>query len=375
MAGNPDLSPGVAPFFRTERMGIRQLPIRRAGRVLRSPVGRRLFIAQSLVAFGVISAVIQFLAALYRTFPPYPAVIFAVTLTGCAAWGFIRNYPRFTLTHRMANTDATLSIVVGDLFAQETHVAVGFSDTFDTATGGNQVIDSASLQGQLLRRVYDDDQRQLDRDLSAALNGIKPVKKESRSNKPRGKLTRYPIGTVAVLGRSRWYTFAVAYGRMGNDMTVRAPVEDLWYCFSQLWEAVYREGQRGPVSVPLMGSGLARLNSLDHENLLRLIVLSFAAYSRMKLICPELRIVIRPEDVTRIDLIRLREFLSTFQRRSRANRKRNGSSSGLSREPACRVSSPLMENPQQTMNALPMESGGAFTVEKERPWALSSTYG
>jgi Domain of unknown function (DUF6430) len=280
--------------------------------VLTSPSGRQLLAAQSLVAFGVIAAGIQFLATLYHSFPPYPAITFAVTLALCTAWGFSRVYPRFTLRHRMTSADVIVSIVVGDLFAQGTHIAVGFSDTFDTAVGGDRVINSSSLQGQLLRRIYGDDQRRLDRELSAALSGVKPVKKEARASKPHGKLTRYPMGTVAVLGHPRRHIFAIAYGRMGNDMIVRAPVEDLWCCFSQLWEAVYRKGQLGPVSVPLMGSGLARVNSLDHENLLRLIVLSFAAHSRMERVCHELRIIIRPEDVTRVDLIRLREFLSTF---------------------------------------------------------------
>ena|ERR1700735_2955081 len=66
----------------------------------------------------------------------------------------------------------------------------------------------------------------------------------------------------------------------------------LWHCFNHLWEAVYRHGQRGALSIPLMGSGLARVDSLDRENLLRLILLSFAAYSRLRLICHDLRIVI-----------------------------------------------------------------------------------
>jgi hypothetical protein len=264
------------------------------------------------VAFGVISGGIQFLAALYRSFPPYPAITFATTLVICAAWGFVRAYPRSVLRHRMANADVMVSIVVGDLFTQETHIAVGFSDTFDTAIGHDLVIDRSSVQGQLLRRIYDDDQRRLDRELSTALNGIQTAKKESRANKAHGKLTRYPMGTVAVLGQPGRRIFAIAYGRMGNDMVVRAPIEDLWYCFSQLWSAIERKGQQGPVSVPLMGAGLARVSSLDHENLLRLIVLSFAAHSRMELVCHELRIVIRPEDVSQIDLIGLREFLSAF---------------------------------------------------------------
>jgi hypothetical protein len=277
-----------------------------------SPAGRRILTANSLVAFGAISTAIQFLAALYRSFPPHPVITFAATFAACVAWGFTRAYPRFSLRHRMASGDITLAITVGDLFDQETNIAVGFSDTFDTSVAGERVIHSSSVQGQLLRRVYGDDRRRLDRELSAALSAVRPVRTESRADKPYGKLTRYPMGTVAVLGEPRRRVFATAYGRMGNDMIVRSPVEDLWYCFNQLWEAVYRKGQRDPVSVPLMGAGLARVNSLNHEDLLRLIVLSFVAYSRMDLVCHELRIVIRPEDVARVDLIRLREFLWTF---------------------------------------------------------------
>jgi hypothetical protein len=212
----------------------------------------------------------------------------------------------------MTSADITLSVVVGDLFDQETHVAIGFTDTFDTSVAGDQVIHSSSVQGQLLRRLYGGDRQRLDGELSSALRAVKPVQEESRADKPRGKLARYPIGTVAVLGPPRRHVFAIAYGRMGNDMVAQAPVEDLWYCFNQLWQAIYRKGRRGPVSIPLMGAGLARIDSLDREDLLRLILLSFVAYSRTKLACHELRIVIRPEDIARIDLIRVQEFLRTF---------------------------------------------------------------
>jgi hypothetical protein len=287
-------------------------PVRSAAQVLMSPPGRRILAASALAAFGILSAGIEFIASFYRSFPPDPAMTFMVTLASCLAWGFTRAYPRFSLSHRMASADITLSVVVGDLFDQETHIVAGFTDTFDTSVSGEQVIHSASIQGQLLRRLYDDDQLRLDRELSAALSPATPLKKESRADKPHGKLARYPMGTVAVLGTPQRHIFAIAYGRMGNDMVTRSPVEDLWYCFNQLWDAIYRKGQRGPVSIPLMGSGLARVDSLDHENLLRLILLSFVAYSRTQLICHELRIVIRPEDVSRIDLIRVREFLRNF---------------------------------------------------------------
>jgi transcriptional regulator with XRE-family HTH domain len=220
--------------------------------------------------------------------------------------------PRLPVRHQLSGLDVTLNIVAGNLFEQDTHVAVGFSDTFDTSILDDRIIHSSSVQGQLLHDAYHDDQERLDEQLDAALAGLAPERVETRADKPYGKLARYPLGTVAVLGEPRRLIFAVAYARMGNDLVARAPVEDLWHCFTNLWDAVYRRGQRGALSVPLMGSGLARIDTLDRGNLLRLILLSFVSYSRLRLICHELRIVISPGDVHRVNLVGLRDFLETL---------------------------------------------------------------
>jgi transcriptional regulator with XRE-family HTH domain len=228
-----------------------------------------------------------------------------------------RNRPRAAdpsqpVRHQLTSPDVEINVVVGNLFDQDTHLAVGFSDTFDTSVEDNRIIHSASLQGQLLHQVYQGDEDRLDEQLAVALTGISPVSVESRRDKPYGKLARYPLGTVAVLGEPRRLIFAVAYGRMGNDLVARAPVEDLWHCYTSLWDAVYRRGQRDALAVPLMGSGLARIDTLDRGNLLRLILLSFVAYSRLRIICRELRIVIAPEDLRRVDLASLGTFLQTL---------------------------------------------------------------
>jgi hypothetical protein len=281
----------------------------RFGQILRTPLGRRILTTHFLVAFGAVSGIIEFLATIFRWFLPHPAVVFAVSLVACLIWALARAYPRFYLHHQLRHPDVVLSVVVGDLFDQETHLAIGFSDTFDTSITNDRVIHSTSVQGQLLQRVFAGNRRRLDQQLAAALSSRSLVQTESRSEKPYGKLVRYPIGTVAVLGDPRRQIFAVAYGHMGNDLVVRAPVEDLWRCFSRLWDAVYRNGQRGALSIPLMGSGLARIDSLHRDNLVRLLLLSFVSHSRLGLVCHELRIVIPPEDVRRVDLVSLREFL------------------------------------------------------------------
>jgi len=243
--------------------------------------------------------------------PFVEALIGALHGAGVSVSGneFEPDLAKFPLHHQMNSPDVALNVIIGDLFDQETHLAVGFSDTFDTSTVDDRIIHGSSIQGQLLHRLFADDQHQLDEQISMALAGVSPIRVESGCNKPYGKLARYPLGTVAVLGEPRRLIFAVAYGSMGNDLVVRAPIEDLWHCYSQLWEAVYRHGQRSALSIPIMGSGLARIDTLNHENILRLILLSFVAYSRHKLVCQELRIVIRPADARRVDPLSIRAFL------------------------------------------------------------------
>jgi transcriptional regulator with XRE-family HTH domain len=218
----------------------------------------------------------------------------------------------FPIAQRLSNPDVMINIIIGDLFDQDTHIAVGFSDTFDISIGQDRIIHKSSVQGQLLQRVYGGDEREFDEQLDMALAPASPVYIESRSDKPYGKLARYPLGTVVVLGDPGRHIFGVAYGRMGNDLVVRAPVEGLWQCYAQLWEAVYRHGHRETLSIPLMGSGLARVDTLDRSNLLQLILLSFVAYSRRQLICHELRIVISPADAPRVDPVGLKSFVQTL---------------------------------------------------------------
>lgn len=218
----------------------------------------------------------------------------------------------FPLQHRLASPDVTVNIVAGNLLDQETHIAIAFSDTFDTSIKDDRIIHSSSIQGQLLQQLYAGEQAQLDKELDVALARFSPVRTESRRDKPYGKKARYPLGTVAVLGRPNRLVFAVAFGLMGNDLVVHAPVDRIWDCYAQLWESVYQHGQRRPLSIPLMGSGLARVDTLDRENLIRLILLSFVSYSRLRLICHELRIVIFPPDIDRIDPMSLSGFLKTL---------------------------------------------------------------
>lgn len=274
--------------------------------------GLRTFAANFLAAVGLFSAVAQFLGLMFfnRSFPA-PVAVTALATIGCLAWATMRAYPRATLTRRFTNPETLVRIVVGDLFEQNTHLVVGFTDTFDTSIAGEQIISSTSVQGQLVHRRYGGDHRRLDRELTPSLRRTPAAGTERAANKA-GKRTRYPLGTVAVFGVPGQLIFAVAYSRMGNDLVPRSSVSAIWTSLDRLWAAVYERAERRPVSMPVIGSGLARIDELTREALLKLILISFLARSRETPICHELCVVIHPDDLETVDLLEIGAFLRTL---------------------------------------------------------------
>ena len=287
-------------------------PLRRLGYRLRLAFGTLdgilVFLGGFLMALGLLAGLAAGCWALVHPDLPLAATI-AVLGVPAFGWAVARTSARSVATHRFQRPDMTVTLRFGDLFDEDAHLVVGFSDTFDTSVVDDRIINSSAVQGQLVERCYGGDHRRLDRELTSALSRHTPVRVEKRDTKRWGKLTRYPVGTVAVLGRPERRTFAVAYSRMGNDLVPRSSVNDLWSSLSNLWDAVYEHGQRAPVAMPLVGAGAARIDHLGPQGLLKLILLSFVARSREIQLCRELRIVIRPADLRAIDVPDIMAFL------------------------------------------------------------------
>jgi hypothetical protein len=263
-----------------------------------------------LAALGVMAGLVGLIAALFPSAIVadrwgYLALVLAFSL----GYATIRAWPRMSYSRDFPVPDTEVSIVIGDLFEQDSHLVIGMSDTFDTETP--DVIKAMSIQGQLLTRVYQEDLAKLDRDLSVALRGIPIASTERRQDKRFGKLKRYAMGTVAVLGTVQQHYFCVAYSRMSNKNVAQSSVSELWLSLSNLWQAVRERGQRETVSIPIVGSDLARLsNQLSRADFVRLILLSFLTASRQHVVTSHLRIVIHPRDAERLDLRELADFLA-----------------------------------------------------------------
>lgn len=279
-------------------------------RTLRSGRTVRLWIVAFLASLGLLAGVVGLIAALFPTAITddrwwYLSGVFLASVL----YALVHAWPRSAYSRHFPVPDTEISIVVGDLFEQEGHLVIGMSDTFDTETP--EIIKSRSIQGQLLSREYHGDLTRFDAELDTALRATHVVGSETEVSKPRGKRRRYAMGTVAVLGTVDRRYFCVAYSRMSNMNVAQSSVSDLWSSLSNTWQAVREKGHREVVSIPVVGSDLARLsNQLSRADLVRLILLSFLTASREHVVTSHLRIVIHSKDAERLDLRELADFLA-----------------------------------------------------------------
>ncbi|MGN5380019.1 macro domain-containing protein [Streptomyces lasalocidi] len=104
--------------------------------------------------------------------------------------------------------------------------------------------------------------------------------------------------------------FALAYSRLGNDLRARSGPADLRLSLERLWPSVALHGLFKPVAIPLIGTGLSRIVELDRTQLVLLIVETFTQSLRQDpAVSPELRVVIRADDLARTDLSAVEAFL------------------------------------------------------------------
>ncbi|MGQ4331777.1 macro domain-containing protein [Streptomyces hayashii] len=264
------------------------------------------------VRFGLLSGAVQLYLAFWPDSALPRATALLILLGLSLAGGILGSWPRTQVSHEFLHPEFRVTVKVGDLFEQPGHLVIGSNDVFDTDTRDDLLIVPRSVQGQFLHRVYAGDTARLDDDIEAALAGVPPVRVEDRAAKRAGKLARYPLGTVAVLGPPHRLCFLSAYGSMRNDLTVRSGPDQIWNSLETLWQMMHLHARREAVAMPVIGSGLARIDSMDHASLLKLILLSFVTRSRRSVICKELTIVVHAEDYVRVDMLELAMFLRTL---------------------------------------------------------------
>lgn len=210
------------------------------------------------------------------------------------------------LDKSIAGNSSKIKIHIGDLLKQKTHIVIGTNDVFDTELGN--VIKPTSIQGQFTQNLYNSDISRLNDEIESALRK-KSVAGENDENKSDGKFIRYPVGTTLTLGNSHRY-YLCAYSRMNNNLKCESNSDLLWHSLCELWEEVRLTGQGEPISIPVIGSDLAR-TGLSRLALIQMIVISFVSATNTQYVSSEINIVIHSGDVEKVDFIALEHFLES----------------------------------------------------------------
>ncbi len=260
------------------------------------------------VIFGSVSAVVGLVAALDPSVVQYGLPAF-LGLTGLILLlSFILELPKRTISHSFSHPDMRITVKVGNILEQREHLVIGFSDTFDTEIG--EIINANSLQGKFLSSLYNYDRTRLDRDLDLALQG---ENFEVDSTKTVGKNKRYKIGTtVAIPGENRKF-FCCAYSYMKSDLRATSDIDNLWISLQAIWAKVRHDGEQKAIVMPVIGTNLARVPGISFTLPLKLILLSFLVNSRIECISKELVIVIREEDVDKVNLLEVEDYIKSLQ--------------------------------------------------------------
>lgn len=224
------------------------------------------------------------------------------------AFAVIQNLPKISVSCKLSSPDTNIEIKVGDIFQENGHLVIGFNDVFDTELG--EIIRVSSVQGQFLKREYIGNQDKLDSDIEIALQEYISSRKLD-PDKKRGKVWRYPIGTTITLGSYEKRYFLTAYGYMRNDLTVESNSDYISTSLDKLWQEVRLRCHGTDVAIPIIGSGLARIN-LSRTELSKLIITSFVVASKRRKITDKLTLMIYPKDLDFIDFYELQEFIESI---------------------------------------------------------------
>ncbi|MFE1909445.1 macro domain-containing protein [Streptomyces gardneri] len=268
--------------------------------------------AASLASFGLLSAVFQIALAVWPTLARHDVWILTGLAGSCLVAGIIHTWPKLETNHRYRHPDFTIQVKCGDVLDEEGNLIVGFTDTFDTEMHDDVVISHQSVQGQFQERYYGGDVSCLDSDINEKLQNTPVLCSEIAVDKTRGKLERYPIGTTVTLTKNGRRIYLVAYGYMRNDLRVSCSVDALWQGLTSAWDAVRTSGSLEPVAIPVIGSDLARIGSLDRASLIKMIALSFAASSRQDVVSRRLTIVVHPKDRHGVNMVDVEKFLKSL---------------------------------------------------------------
>lgn len=207
------------------------------------------------------------------------------------AIGVYRAWPRLAVSARVQGTDCTITLQVCDMFSlRNVAFVIGSNTTFDT-TLDDGTIAEGSVQGQATKRFYAGAVDRLDADIVKSLAGIP----SQAITKSYGKQSAYPIGTVACVAAGQTRLYLVAIAALNEHRVAQSSRKNVTDALPLLWESIRTRGGLDSLAVPVLGSGLSRVDA-TREELIREIIRSFIPAIRAGNFCRSMVLAVSPAD-------------------------------------------------------------------------------
>lgn len=198
--------------------------------------------------------------------------------------------------------NSTLEVKVGDIFAEQGLKVIPFNEFFDTQVD-ERIISSNTLNGQFVKNLS------TPANIDKAVSDEPLLKNkviEHNVNRTSGKTTRYELGSICQLQDY----LLLAFSKFDDANRAHLSMRDYTTCLLNFWNQVDIIYAGRSISIPLMGSGLTRLdnyNTISEQELLEIIIWSFRV-SRVKFTYPsKVSIIIHESLVDKINFYKLSE--------------------------------------------------------------------
>ena len=266
----------------------------------------------TLQGLGTTWIAILVLRVFLDDYPWYEGVqrwIVAAMVIVSLIYGARKSRPIRAVSCREMTTDLRIEIKIGDIFEERGVLIVGTNTTFDTRMDDG-TISPRSIQGQYTTQCFPAGIQDLDRQLDEALQALTPVETRTAVEKPFGKRSVYPLGTVVPIhsGQRKAYFYAMAHLSATRRAHVR--MTEFSDALPRLWIGIRDQAGVDDLLCPLLAAKYGRVPAKRFE-LLRIIVRSFIAANRDDKVADNLTVVITPEDMEQgqIDMEYVRQWL------------------------------------------------------------------
>ena len=242
--------------------------------------------------------------------------IFKVIITFLAIYilSFVFAYLYYCFKRRVVyfkynrfKVSGTYGNILDNIGTSKVNLIVPVNSCFDTKIEGS-VISTNSLHGQVIKFLYDNNlvsQTDLDKKIKSSLreqnisseNIGNDVKKGGKS---LGNYNRYPIGSAAFvdIGNVRYHFIALSI--IENNKNAKTSDQDYLIVLNAIVDNCFRNSNGNPIYLPLIGSGLSKLN-YNHQQQLEFMVKYFML--RKTKLTSDVEIVIRKEDGDTISIL------------------------------------------------------------------------